>query len=213
MGTLKEKNLTAAPCRWQTVTTVFTKQSSFLLIGSYTVYIYFSYINIFHTFVVDGQSTTWPASLRTGGTACWITWSSSCLGLAEEPLCLAGLGVRAVLLRAGGDVETKNLLHLEGKLLGRAEEERRCQTQAVCMTKMKCLHHLRISLPLIMLILTAITTDTVFLKKRLTACFHYSCFYCVEKSAEIHFSTFLLSDESVNLPNLFWLCVWNAAKH
>lgn len=39
MDTLKEKSLTDAPCRWQTVTTVFTKQSSFLLIGSYTVYI------------------------------------------------------------------------------------------------------------------------------------------------------------------------------
>lgn len=171
MDTLKEKSLTDAPCRWQTVTTVFTKQSSFLLIGSYTVYIcIFLYINIFHTFG-DSQSTSWPAGLRIGGTACWITWSGSCLGLAEEPLCLAGLGVRAVLLRAGGDVETQNLLHLEGKLLGRAEEERRCQIQAICITTMKCLHHLCL----------------------------YRWFYCVGKAAGIHFSIFLLSDASLNL--------------
>ena len=43
--------------------------------------------------------------------------------MGEEALCLAGLGVWAVLLRAGWDVETQDLLHLEGKLLEGEEEE------------------------------------------------------------------------------------------
>lgn len=38
--------------------------------------------------------------------------------MAEEALRLAGLVLGAVLLRAGGNVETQDPLHLEGKLLG-----------------------------------------------------------------------------------------------
>lgn len=45
------------------------------------------------------------------------------MGSAKEALCLAGLGLWAVLLRSGGDVDTQNLLHLQWKLL-RAEEGR-----------------------------------------------------------------------------------------
>lgn len=41
MGTFKEKSFNGAPCLWQRVTTLFTKLSSFLLIGSFTVHVCF----------------------------------------------------------------------------------------------------------------------------------------------------------------------------
>lgn len=158
MGTLKERSLNIAPCLWQIVTTVFVPSCWII----YSIYI-ISYINTSHTFLGDCQSTSWPADLGIGGAACWTTWSSSGLGLAEETLGLAGLGLWAVLLRARGDVETHNLLNLDGKFLGRAEEDRRCE--------MKHFHHLRICIPSFFVLFLCIS----MWKKLQNYIFLYSC--------------------------------------
>lgn len=80
-------------------------------------------VSSIHLCVCVCQSIIWPAGLRISGITWWCRSSSSCLGLVKEVLCLAGLGVRAVSLRTRGDVDSQNLLHLQWKLLGKAEEE------------------------------------------------------------------------------------------